>query len=65
VSRHDFGLSAMQISGLPGNDRPLTRTVTLRLARSFVLARWRHLDSSPSVIRRTSCPRLLLAALTT
>ena len=27
--RHDFDLSAVQISGLPGNDRPLTHTVTL------------------------------------
>jgi hypothetical protein len=45
-SRHDFELSAVQISGLPGYDRPLTHTVTLRLARSFILARWRHAISS-------------------
>src|SRR5262245_60809681 len=41
-SRHNFDLSAVQISGLPGNDRPLTHTVTLRMARSFGVARWRH-----------------------
>jgi hypothetical protein len=38
----DVELSAVQFSGLPGNDRPLTRTVTSHLARSLVLARWRH-----------------------
>jgi hypothetical protein len=32
----------VQISGLPGNDRPLNHTVILRLARSIILARWRH-----------------------
>jgi hypothetical protein len=42
----------VQISGLPGNDRPLTVTVTLRLARSFALARWRHSISSPRLIQR-------------
>ena len=52
-SRHDFDLSAVQISGLPGNDRPLTHTVTLRVARSFALARWRHSISSPRLIQRT------------
>jgi hypothetical protein len=41
-SRHDFELSAVQISGLPGNDRPVNHTVILHLARSFILARWRH-----------------------
>jgi hypothetical protein len=41
-----FELSAVQFSGLPGNDRPLTRTVTSRLARSSILARWRHSISS-------------------
>src|SRR6476646_9161157 len=56
-SRHDFDLSAMQISGLPGNDRPLTHTVTLRLARSFALARWRHSTSSLRLIQRTPYPR--------
>ena len=60
-SRHDFDLSAVQISGLPGNDRPLTHTVTLRLARSFGLARWRHSISSPRLLQRTPCPRRLLA----
>ena len=38
----DVELSAVQFSGLPGNDRPLTHTVTSHLARSLVLARWRH-----------------------
>jgi hypothetical protein len=52
-SRHDFDLSAVQISGLPGNDRPLTHTVTLHVARSFALARWRHSISSPRLIQRT------------
>ena len=52
-SRHDFDLSAVQISGLPGNDRPLTHTVTLRVARSLALARWRHSISSPRLIQRT------------
>jgi hypothetical protein len=52
-SRHDFYVSAVQISGLPGNDRPLTHTVTLPLARSFALARWRHSISSPRLIQRT------------
>ena len=60
-SRHDFDLSAVQISGLPGNDRPLTHTVTLRVARSFALARWRHSISSPKLIQRTPYPRRLLA----
>jgi hypothetical protein len=55
-------LSAVQLSGLPDNDPPVTHTVTLRLARSFAFARWRHSISSPRVIQRTSCPRLLLAA---
>ena len=41
-SHDDFELSAVQFSGLPGNDRPLTHTVTSHLARSLVLARWRH-----------------------
>ena len=41
-SQDDFELSAVQFSGLPGNDRPLTHTVTLHPARSLVLARWRH-----------------------
>ena len=41
-SRDNFELSAVQFSGLPGNDRPLTHTVTSHLARSVVLARWRH-----------------------
>ena len=55
-SRHDFDLSAVQISGLPGNDRPLTHTVTLRVARSFALARWRHslltkIDPADTIIR--------------
>jgi len=50
----------VQISGLPGNDRPLTHTVTLRPARSFALARWRHSISSP-LIERTPYPRRLLA----
>ena len=49
-SRHDFKLSAVQISGLPGNDRPLTHTVTVPLARSSVLARWSHVISSPIVV---------------
>ena len=31
----DVELSAVQFSGLPRNDRPLTRTVTSHLARSF------------------------------
>jgi hypothetical protein len=56
-------LSAVQISGLPGNDRPLTHTVTLRLARSFGFARWRHRISTPKIIQRTPCPRRLLATL--
>ena len=43
-SRDDFELSAVQFSGLPGNDRPLTHTVTSHLARSVVFARWRHCD---------------------
>ena len=60
-SRHDFDLSAVQISGLPGNDRPFTHTVTLRVARSLVLARWRHSISSPRLIQRTPYPRQLLA----
>jgi hypothetical protein len=55
-SRHDFDLSAVQISGLPGNDRPLTHTVTLRVARSFAVARWRHslltkIDPADTIIR--------------
>ena len=55
-SRHDFDLSAVQISGQPGNDRPLTHTVTLRVARSFALARWRHslltkIDPADTIIR--------------
>ena len=41
-----WNLSAVQISGLPGYDRPLTHTVTLRLARSSKLLRWRHSISS-------------------
>ena len=56
----DFDLSAVQISGLPGNDRPLTDTVTLRVARSFALARWRHSISSPRLIQRTPYPHRLL-----
>src|SRR5882672_12772102 len=32
-SRYEFEFSAVQISGLPGNDRPLTHTVTLHPAR--------------------------------
>ena len=42
----DVELLAVQFSGLPGNDRPLTHTVTSHLARSLVLARWRHSISS-------------------
>ena len=41
-SRDHFELSAVQFSGLPGNDRPLTHTVTSHLARSLILAWWRH-----------------------
>ena len=33
-SRYEFEFLAVQISGLPGNDRPLTHTVTLHPARS-------------------------------
>jgi len=52
-SRDDFELSAVQFSGLPGNDRPLTHTVTSHLARSLVLARWRHSISSEFRVLRT------------
>jgi hypothetical protein len=45
-SRDDFELSAVQLSGLPGNDRPVTHTVTSHLARSSILARWIHSISS-------------------
>jgi len=45
-SRDHFELSAMQFRGLSGNDRPLTHTVTSHLARSLILARWRHSISS-------------------
>jgi len=41
-SQDHFELSAVQFSGLPGNDRPSTHTVTSHLARSSILARWRH-----------------------
>ena len=62
-SRHDFDLSAVQVSRLPGNDRPLTHTVTLRMARSFGLVLWRHSISSPRLIQQTPCPPRLLATL--
>src|SRR3954467_1225586 len=61
-SRSVFELSAVQISGLPGNDRPVTHTVILRLARSWILSRWRHAISSRKWTRRTPRPRALLAA---
>ncbi len=61
----DFDLSAVQIGGLTGNDRPLTLTVTLRLARSFALARWRHSISSPRLIQRTPYRRRPLATSAT
>ena len=57
-SRHNFDLSAVQISGLPGNDRPLIHTVTLRMARSFGVARWRH-RSPPADTMSASAARYL------
>jgi hypothetical protein len=63
--QHGFELSAVRISRLPGNDRPLTHTVTLHLARSLILARWRHENSLPRLAQRIRYPRLLLAALIT
>jgi len=56
-------LSAAHVSGLPGYDRPLTHTVTLRMARSFGLVLWRHSISSPRLIQQTPCPPRLLATL--
>ena len=58
-SRVGYELSAVQISGLPGNDRPLTHTVTLRAAGSCILARWRHSTSSQRAVQRMTYPRPL------
>ena len=52
-SRYKFEFSAVQISGLPGNDRPSTHTVTLHPGKVLVIARWRHLISLRRVIRQT------------
>ena len=48
-------------AGCLANDRPETHTVILRLARSFILARWRHSISSrrvdPADTTSASLPR--------